>query len=189
MLIQYTTRGMLEHFGVSANKDCSSLVQTCLPLFTRLILPCVLLADAVLVLGCLSSFTWHWEQNRFMKCWLADVVAINKSTRLFVCCVIRPTSHQPQLSRLRRFFSTLLTFYFNLSPPSIALRSVASTACLAASSLSSTVRYEGVELAWLIEVTRELHAPGPCMRIAEGRSMTNGQTDKQTDRVRALTTK
>ena len=46
---------MLEHFGASANEDCSSiLVQICLPLFTRLI---VLLTDAVLVLSCLSSFT------------------------------------------------------------------------------------------------------------------------------------
>ena len=34
------TRGKLEHFGASVNKDCSSvLVQTCLPLFTHLILP------------------------------------------------------------------------------------------------------------------------------------------------------
>ena len=103
----FITRGMLEHFGASANEDCSGP-----DLFTRLILPYVLLADAVLVLGCLSSSS----------------------------------------------------------------RSLASTACLAA---FSTVSSSSTSVYSVIEVTRDLHVPGPRMRIAEGRSMTNRQTDRQ----------
>ena len=86
------TRGMLEHFGVSANEDCSS--------------------PDLLVLGCLSSSS----------------------------------------------------------------RSLASTACLAA---FSTVSSSSTSVYSVIEVTRDLHVPGPRMRIAEGRSMTNRQTDRQ----------
>ena len=92
---------MLEHFGASANEDCSSdstwSSLTSLPLFTRLILPYVLLADAVLVLGYLSS-----------------------SSRSLAC----PAA-----------FSTV-------------------------SSSSTSIYYN------MIEVTRDLHTPGPRMRIA-----------------------